>query len=719
MKKKNNNKIRINTLLLIVVFFLFLILIARLLYLCLADYRVEDSTITAFIKKRNIEEEIIYPTRGSIKDKNGNILAQTVASYTVIAYLDENRSKDSDELRHVKDKEMTAQALAPLINMEESEILELLNKKAYQVELGPGGRNLSQIQMEEIKKLNLPGIDFTKSLKRYYPNGDFASYLIGYTKNTEDDKGNITMKGELGVEEYYNSVLKGKAGFRTYEKDRNGYKIANGREYVEMQDDGDDIYLTIDNTIQLFLEKSVKKMSEDSGAEWTLMVVADAKTGAILGYTSTPSYDPNIRNMTNFIDPIIGNPFEPGSTMKIFTYMCAIESGKYDGNATYESGSKTYESETDEEPVTINDWLKEGWGTLTYDQGFALSSNIAVANLLETTISKNELKQCFDKYGFGQKTGLNNSREQKGNINFKYQIEAATAGYGQGITTTPIQHIQALSAIANDGVMLKPYMIDRVVNSQTGKTTYKGKTEEKATIASKKTVEKIKELMRSVINPNKEVATGHSYYMEGYDLIGKTGTSQLYDYEHGRYLDGDTDNIYSFSGIYPGEDPEILIYTALIKPKDTESYLGPAVKDVITNISKYLNITDNNIKDTKYELEDYTDRLTEEVKDELNSNNLDVLVLGNGDKIINQYPNSKTILNAGDLVVLLTNQYDNKMIDFLGLSYKDAQNILKLMGYNYKLEGKGYVYEQNIEAETILSNDSIIELKLKEKYNDS
>ena len=189
-KKINTDKIKINKFLFVMVFFLFAIFIGRLSYLCLVDYRVEDSTLSAFIKDRNINEEVLMPIRGSILDKSGNVLAQSVSSYTVIAYLSETRSEGSDTPLHVVDKEMTAEKLAPLINMSESEILELLNKDAYQVELGPGGRNLSQIQMEEIKELNLPGIDFTESTKRYYPNGDFASYMLGYTVNKEGDDGN-------------------------------------------------------------------------------------------------------------------------------------------------------------------------------------------------------------------------------------------------------------------------------------------------------------------------------------------------------------------------------------------------------------------------------------------------------------------------------------------------------------------------------------------------
>ena len=184
MKDKNNtNTVRINKMVYLLVFLLFMFFIMWLSYITLVNYKVGDTDIETFIANRNINEEIIMPDRGSIYDRNGSVLAQDVSSYTVIAYLDPNRSEDGKELRHVKDKEGTAKALEPLINMSYDRILELLNKDLYQVELGPGGRNLSQLEMEAIKGLNLPGIDFIKSSKRYYPNGDFASYLLGYTKD--------------------------------------------------------------------------------------------------------------------------------------------------------------------------------------------------------------------------------------------------------------------------------------------------------------------------------------------------------------------------------------------------------------------------------------------------------------------------------------------------------------------------------------------------------
>ena len=714
-KEKIKSNIIIYKWLYVLIFLFFVIFALRLSYLCLVDYKVGNSTITAFINNRNTIEEVIYPTRGDILDKNGNVLAQSVLSYTVIAYLSETRSEGSEEPLHVVDKKATAEALSPLINMSVEDIMALLEKDAYQVELGPGGRNLSQIQMEKIKQLNLPGIDFISDTKRYYPNGDFASYMLGYTKTKEED-GVSTIVGELGIEEYYNETLTGYSGYITYEKDRYGYKIANGREYIEPADDGDDVYLTIDNNIELFIENAVKKMSEDSEAEWTLMVVADAKTGAILGYSSTPSFDPNIRNMTSYIDPIVGNAYEPGSTMKIFSYMCAIESGNYKGDDKYMSGSKTYESETTGEKVTINDWKKEGWGEITYDQGFALSSNIAVANLVETAIGKSELSACYSNYGFGKTTGFTLKRESKGSIDFNYQIEVATAGYGQGITTTPIQHIQALTAIANDGVMLKPYIVSKIVDSNTGNVNFEGKRTEIKQIASEETINKIKELMASVVTPDSETSTGYAYYMDGYNIIGKTGTAQIFDYEKGEYLKGESDNIYSFSGLYPGDDPEIIVYTAIKKPKDSNNYIAPAVKEVIQNISNYLNIKEDKVINTSYEIGSYTNKDTTNVIDSLKDTGINLIVIGNGNKIVSQYPNSNTNLIKGDNLILLTNNYDKTMLNLIGLSYKEVNIVLSYMKVNYTIQGNGYVYEQSIPEGTIINPDDNLIVSLKEKY---
>ena len=712
--KINTNKLKVSKFVYLTVFFLFAIFSGTLVYRCLADYKVNDITFSEFIRNRNILEDIIMPDRGTIYDSKGNVLAQDVSSYTLIAYLDETRSENSEELRHVEDKEGTAKALSEHISTSYERILELLNKDAYQVEFGTGGKNLSQLEMEEIKNLNLPGIDFIKSTKRYYPNGDFASYLLGYTKNKEDEFGNTWMVGELGIEGYYNEELTGKSGYITYEKDGRGNKIVNSNEYKEDAINGANVNLTIDNSVQLFVENAVKDTQEKSDAEWVVLAVMSAKTGEILGYSSTPSFDPNVRNLTNYMDPLVSYAYEPGSTMKTFSYMCAIESGRYDGDATFMSGSKTYVSVMDEDDtVTIKDWNGKGWGVISFDYGYAMSSNIGVATLLEEVITKEELIDCYEKYVFGKVTGLTLNRELSGNVKFTYDVEAATAGYGQGITVTPIQMLQGLTAVANDGIMLKPYIVSSVVSSSGEVLEEYGRTEI-GRVVSRSTTDKIRELMKNVVSESSEDGTGYPYYMKDYDLIGKTGTASIYDYEKGKYLTGNSDYIYSFSGLYPGDNPELIVYMAVKKPKDSTNYIAPAVKDIIVNLSKYYNIDEISKNNDGYMIDNYVNKITLDVKKELNNKNIDVVVLGTGNKIINQYPYSNVTLYNGDSVVLLTNDYDKTMIDFTGMSYKDANGILKLMNVPYKLDGYGYVYEQSISAGKKIDKEVII--KLKGKY---
>ena len=714
----NNDRFKVSKIVIIVTFFLFLILIFRLCYLCLVDYKVGDSTIAAFIKNRNTKEEVVMPKRGTIYDVNGNVLANDVVSYTLIAYLSNERVDAKGNKNYVEDIDDTSTKLAEALGVTKEEIKNILTNgkenNKYQVEFGTIGKGLSELAKESIDKLNLQGIDFIKDIKRYYPNGDFASYILGYTVQKEDEDKNKWIVGELGLEEYYNKELSGKSGYIAYERDKYGYKIANGREYVKPADNGNDIYLTIDNNIQLFIETAVKNTQSNSEAEWVVMAAMDAKTGKILGYASTPSFDPNLRNMTSYIDPIATLTYEPGSTMKIFSYMCAVDSGKYDGNTTYTSGSKTYKSEVDGKETTISDWKKEGWGNITYDQGFALSSNIAVANIVESVITKEELKSCYAKYGFGVKTGFTMNREEAGSIDYKYQIEAATAGYGQGITTTPLQHLQALTIISNNGTMLKPYIIDKIVDTDTGKTLYTGKTRMTTNVVSSDTTIKMKELMSSVINGDNTNSTGYSYYMDGYSLIGKTGTAQIYDYKNGRYMTGSNENIYSFSGMFPEDNPEIILYAAVKIPKDTNNYVAPMIKEVEKNITKYLNIEKTNNDKSSYTLESFYNKDVNYVKSYLESKNIKVLVLGEGNKVSYVYPNTNSVIYEDDLVILKTNKMNNIMIDLTGYSYKEVNAILKLFGINYVLEGTGYVYEQSILPGEEVTDT--VTIKLKDKY---
>lgn len=704
------------------VFFFFLVTILCLFlqfsYLSLSPV-IYGKNMDDFAKKRNTVSTTLYANRGTIYDKDGNILALNVSSYTVIAYLSANRTGSSTTPLHVVDKEKTAKELAPILNMTEEYLLKLLSSDAYQVELGPGGRGITELTKEEIKALNLPGIDFVETHKRYYPNGDFASYIIGYAKEYEtvdsSNQSSYNIVGELGIESKYDDLLKGTDGSLTYQRDSYGYKIPDTKEDRVDAANGDNIYLTIDSNIQRFIEEAIKDVEEAYGPEWLQLTAVNAKTGEIYGTGSIPSFDPNIKNITNYENPLTSYIYEPGSTMKIFTYMCAMEKGTYNGNATFSSGNISIGDDV------ISDWNKKGWGTISYDKGFEYSSNVGVVNLLQTAIDKTDLRSCLEKYGFGQKTNIELPREMVGQINFNYPIEVATAGFGQGITTTAIQQIQALTMLANNGKIVKPHIVEKIVNTNTNEVVYQSKTETSDQIVSPDTINKLKSLMHNVVYGTDEGTTGRGYKVSGVNLIAKTGTAQIYDTTTNKYLTGTNDYIYSVATLFPEEDPEIIVYAAMKKPKwGTTSGLYKAVTYVINNVSKYLNINSNSEEANVLELYDigsYTNKKVTDVSKELSDNDLTPVIIGSGDKVISQSPVSGTTLIKGDKVFLLTNINDYKMINMTGWSRNEVIAFSKITGIEYEINGFGYVTEQNIKVDTLLNSDSTLTVTLKEKYD--
>ena len=699
MRRRNRvNKVQI--VIFISFFFLFLIIIARLIYLNLAT-TIDGINLSEFAKNRNTKKETLYATRGSIYDSNGEVLAQTVDSYNIIAYLDKSRSKNSRTPMHVVDKKKTAEKLSPIINMSVDRIYELLNQKGlYQVELGPGGKGLTELQKEQIEKLKLPGIDFVSTSKRYYPNLDFASYTLGYVTTNE----NGTMTGEMGIEQYYNDKLTGTNGSLEYQTDANGYKLIDSSGSPEIRIDkidGMNIYLTIDSNVQMIVERALNNYFESSKASSGGLIVADAKTGKILASASRPSFDPNIKDIQNYMDPLVSTAFEPGSTMKTYTYMCALEKGTYKGNDTYMSGTMKIGE------YTIKDWNNYGWGEVTYDYGYLQSSNIGIANLVQKYITRDDLLTYFKKLGFGAKTGIELPNEVTGKISFKYDIEVATAGFGQGITTTPIQHIKALTSISNNGYLLSPTIVEKIVDSNTGKTVYKNKTKKGTKVASIETVNKMKELMYNVVNGE---GTGTSYHLDGYDIIGKTGTAEYVNAGSSSYTKGSY--IKSFEGMYPKDNPKLIFYVYL--DKASVNTMPQMIKSVVQDVETYYNITKvNSNTKTIYKMPNFLNNNINSVKDALNVAGIKYEVLGDGTKVINQYPLSGTIVNGR--VFIMTNSNNISVPNIKGYSRKDAINLAKVLGVEYSLEGNGYVNDYAVELD---SNGKVtkINMKLTDKY---
>ncbi|MBE6151724.1 MAG: penicillin-binding protein [Firmicutes bacterium] len=693
--------------------FLVFILILFVQYAYVALFpSVYGINMEKFASNRYTVSSILRAKRGNLFDSEGNLLALNVSSYTVIAYLSESRTGSSKIPLHVVDKQATAEALSPLINMSVETILGLLNRNAYQVELGPGGRGITELKKEEIEDLNLPGIDFIEDQKRYYPNGDFASYILGYAKKQEDG----TILGELGIESKYESILKGTDGSTQYQQDRYGYKIPDTPETTIEPIDGSDIYLTIDSGVQRFLESAMKENNKKYSPEWAVLTVMDAKTGKILGSSTTPSYDPNILNITNYENPLVTYAYEPGSTMKIYSYMCVMENSNYNGELTYKSGHIDIGEES------IQDWNGKGWGHITYDLGFEYSSNVAIVELVQQNINKQILKECYQKYGFGQLTGVELSREQSGSLKFNYPIEVATASFGQGIATTPIQNLQALTIIANNGKMVKPKIIEKIVDSKTGEITYEYSLDMSEQIVSVETINKIKELMNNVVTGENEGTTGRLYNIEGLDIIGKTGTSQYYDIEGGGYSTGKNNYIYSFAGMFPKDNPEIIIYGSVKNPSwNTSVGLANMVTTVSKDIAKYLNINMETNKDDltkEYIVESFINNDVDDVVKKLQDYGIKTTIIGEGNKVIRQSAMVNSTLLSGDRVVLITNDKNITMPSVRGWSRREIIILCDLLNIKYEFEGYGYAISQSIAAGEVINKDTVLTTILESKLEE-
>lgn len=692
MKKRVT--IKISKFIILVVAFLFVAIICKLSYVVLSD-KVDGINLKDKSASISTVKKTLYANRGNIYDINGEELASTVNSYTVIAYLNSNKT-------NVSDKEKTAKELAPILNMTEEKLIELLNKKLYQVELRPGGYGITEVVKARIEKLELPGIDFIKnSKKRYYNKSTFASYIIGYAKVLDDGK----ISGELGIEGYYDDILSGTNGYTKYLKyTSSNYKIPNTNEDTKKAKDGSDIYLTIDSSIQLIAEKAVSSMKEKFNTDWAVFTVMDAKTGAIVASATNPNFNPNDTNtIKEYMNPLLSYQYEPGSVMKVFSFASSMEEGKYDGEETFKSGSYTLDDGT-----VIRDSERKGWGTISFDEGFARSSNVA-ATTLALRLGVDKLSEYYNNLGFGKKTGIELSNEAIGDIEMVYQSELATASFGQGVSVTAIQMLQALSAMTNDGTVIKPYIVDKVVD-QNGNITYQGERQVVKKVYSTNTVNKMHEIMKKVIDINKY------WQVNNVSIMGKTGTAQIAS-PKGGYLTGTYDYIKSFAGIFPADDPKYIVYVAGKKPETNLGSWAKVITTAIEEIASYAKLTESKSDADPSKiitLDNYISKYLDTTLEELKNKKIDVIILGNGKYIINQYPLKNKTLLSGEKLFLLTNDKEIKMENLKGWSLSEVKTYCNLIGLKLEYNGYGYVINQSIEENSILDvNNMTLTIELE------
>ncbi len=509
-------------------------------------------------------------------------------------------------------------------------------------------------------------------------------------------------------------MLSVKNGSRTYQRDAYGYRIADTPVIEKEATSGLDIYLTIDSNVQMYLENSLSDFTQAAQFEWATVTIANAKTGAILASAATPSFDPNILNITNYNNPLVSYQYEPGSTMKIFSFMSAIEEGIYDGDEIYMSGTSFVGKDK------VTDWNKVGWGNITYDAGFTYSSNVAAANL-GLKLGRDKLIEYYKKFGFGKKTGIEMANEYTGIIKPYYELEVANAAFGQGITTTPIQNIQALTSLANEGMVVRPYIVSKVVDPANNEVIYEGSRKELGQAVSKETVDKMIDLLYKTVNGEDRVATGRVYKTTSTTLIGKTGTAQIAS-SSGGYQKGSYNNIRSFAGLFPYEDPEYIIYISVKKLQGSSSAIAKVVKSVVESIAKYKNMDQLVVEadDTKIvNIKNYINSEVETAKTELSNLGEEVVVIGDGMRVINQYPYKGAEVIKGSKVFLLTNSVNLVMPNMVDWTSSEVGSYCNLVGIGYNISGYGKVKSQSIEAGVQITNGMTVDLVLTRNDEDA
>lgn len=695
---------------------LFFLLFGRLVFIQVTG-EAEGKVLASLAEDKYARESILTAERGKIVDRNGELIASDTLSYKLVAVLDESLS-DSKTVRHVDNPEKTADILAEYIPLEKDELTERLTRsdeqikdgEKKQIEFGKAGREINHETVLALKEENLPGIHFIEYKKRFYPNGKFASHLIGFAMDEEDENNVVSTVGKMGLESTYNKQLTGKDGKVQFSSDKWGFTLPKSDKAIVPAEDGFEIQLAIDKTIQNFVEDAMNEVDEEYSPKKMLAIVANPKTGAIIAMSQRPSFEPSTREglTSNWLNDAIENTIEPGSTLKMFTLAAAIEEKKWAPNAPYQSGQYTLFDRT------IRDHNRTGWGTISYLEGFQRSSNVSMAYLLESLGDKKFL-EYLRKFGFGEKTGIDLPNESAGVILDKYPAERLTTSFGQGSTMTPIQMVQGAMAIANDGLMMKPYVIDKITDPNSGEVVKDNKPEENGQPISKETAEEVRKVLASTVTS--EFGTGRKFALNEYSLAGKTGTSELPN-GLGGYLRGDGNYLYSFMGMAPAEDPELVLYVVVQQPKLKQGEYGSdpvakLFKSVMENSLKYLNIVPEDVEvEETAKLGEFVNEEFTTAKEQLEKDGFVPVLIGEEKPVESQYPESGSKLSKGSVVLLKTDG-QTTLPNFTGWSKKTVLSFKMLSGLDIRITGDGYVTEQSLSAGTIAENDEPIVIHLQ------
>lgn len=616
--KEKDKKIKI---LFLAMISLLLLVIIKVIYIQVFQYK-KLNLLANNLWSRNLS---IEADRGKILDRNGEVLADNLTTTSLVLIPNQ-----------IKDKEKTTKELSKILNVDYSEMKKHVYKKTSIEKVHPEGRRLSNEVSDKINNLNIEGVYLVRESKRNYPYKDLLSHSLGYV--------GIDNQGLSGIELQYNDYLTGKNGTVKFSSDAHGNRLDKEEVYIEPTP-GLNINLTIDLNIQKSLEREMNNIKDMFNPDMALALVVNPKTGEILGMASYPDYDPNnyqkYNTKTLSRNLPIWASYEPGSTFKIMTMATSVNEEIIDifNDHFYDAGKVTVDG------AILKCWKSGGHGDQTYLQVLQNSCNPGFVKLGQM-LGKERLFDYINKFGFGEKTGIDLNGEGEGilfPLEKVHNVELATSAFGQGVSVTPIQQVMAVSSVVNGGYLYKPYIVKSISDNTNTIIKENSKVFKRRTISSKTS-----SIMRTALESVVAKGGGKKAYIEGYRIGGKTGTAQKQ--ENGQYLVNNY--IMSFMSVVPSNDPEAVLYLAIDNPKNTamlSSYTTtPIARRVLLDIIDALKIEkqENEMEkdlewDDKiyYEIPNVVGLTLEEAKKKLI--NFEIVQEGNGNKIVAQSPKPK------------------------------------------------------------------------------
>lgn len=667
----------------------------------------------------SIKTEVLDAQRGNIYGANQTLIATDIKTYNLFAILSPSYRNAFNEEYYVRDKEKTAEILATHLNTTKEYVLNQLNQDLYQVEFGWASRNLSISKKQEIEALNLEGILFNESTTRQYPLGAFASNLIGLA--SFNDEANRVV-GQMGIEASFNAELTGTNGSSTYQHDVHGY-ILNRNAISEVKPiQGSDIYLTLDQAIQEQLENAFHSVkSEVVAAHHFFGAVMEVETGKIIALGQDPKFDlENIEN-SSYLNYPFEELLEPGSTFKAITFAAAIDSGNYNGEELFDSGSfylgldanghitKSYNNHN---IGYVANAYERDWGLIPFDNAFKYSSNVGTVQLL-MKMGEDVFEEYINRFKMTEPITSDRITTPAGHYNYEYPIERANLTFGQGISLTMMNMLQAYTGILNDGIMVKPYFIDKIVNSD-DEVIYQGQTQVVGNPIKPSTSAQVRDLMYHCVVDDDGFC--RRYAIGSTQVIGKTGTAQIAG-ESGYQSDN---YVHSVVLALPYEDPKVVVYFGYQGP-DEVTWLDSkkGIKSLLHLLAlKYDPSHQSNHFEAVRQIDiQKIPNLVNHTYDyalmAISSKDFKVVKIGDGDQVIAQAPVAGQMALNNQQLFLLTNDANWLMPDMTGWTIKDITDFWSLTSIEIQTTGSGNVVSQSVHVGESIDKNSQIKVVLK------